>query len=175
MNEYYEALGTENIKSKFFHLFSIIEFCEKEYEGHNGSSRLLADEEVDMVIESVQKQIDTNKRVRIVSILKNNLVKVHDIGRVEKLENILKWMGIESYRRFGLDKPIDKKLLSDLTTLRNKSFHGTRENAADAEKKYADAVEVLLYIDEKILDFLMKDSDKKKVNNAALILEKKAE
>lgn len=174
MNEYYAALGTENIKSKFFHLFSIIEFCEKEYEGHNGSSRLLADEEVDMIIEPVQKQIDTNKRAKIVSILKNNLVKAHDIGRVEKLENILKWMGIESYRRFGFDKPIDKKLLSDLTTLRNKSFHGTRENAADAEKKYADAVEVLLYIDEKILDFLMKDSDKK-INSVALILGKKAE
>lgn len=173
MNEYYSALGTENIKSKFFHLFSIIEFCEKEYEGHNGSSRLLMDDEVDIIIEGLQKQIDTNKRLKIVSILKNNLVKVSDIGRVEKLENILKWMGIETYRRFGSDKPIDKKLLSELTTLRNKSFHGTKENAADTEKKYADAVEVLLYICEKILDFLMKGSHHGKVNGVVLIYGKK--
>lgn len=173
MNEYYSALGTENIKSKFFHLFSIIEFCEKEYEGHNGSSRILMDKEVDIIIEGLQKQIDTNKRSKIVSILKNNLVKVSDIGRVEKLENILKWMGIETYRRFGSDKPIDKKLLSELATLRNKSFHGTKENAADTEKKYADAVEVLLYIGEKILDFLMKDSHQNKVNGVVLIYGKK--
>lgn len=173
MNEYYSALGTENIKSKFFHLFSIIEFCEKEYEGHNGSSRFLMDEEVDIIIEELQKQIDTNKRSKIVSILKNNLVKVSDIGRVEKLENILKWMGIETYRRFGSDKTIDKKLLSELTTLRNKSFHGTKENAADTEKKYADAVEVLLYICEKILDFLMKGSHQNKVNGIVLIYGKK--
>lgn len=46
MNEYYSALGTENVKSKFFHLFAIIEFCEKEYRDHNGSSNLLSDDEM---------------------------------------------------------------------------------------------------------------------------------
>ena len=78
-------------------------------------------------------------------------------------------MGIETYRQFGSDKPIDKKLLSELTKLRNKSFHGTKENAADTEKKYADAVEVLLYIGEKILDFLMKGSYQDKINGMVLI------
>ena len=172
MNEYHSALGTENIKSKFFHLFSIIEFCEKEYDEYNGSSRFLSDVEVNMIIEGVQNQIDVTKRAKIVSILKNDLVKVKDIGRVEKLENILKWMGIAKYRRFGSDIPIDKKLLSDLTKLRNKSFHGTKENAMDVEKKYADAVEVLLYIGEKILDFLMKDSYRE-INNGVFLIDGK--
>lgn len=169
MSEYYSALGTENIKSKFFHLFAIIEFCEKEFEEHNGSSRLLSDEEVDMVIVKMEKQIDAKKREKIISILKNELMKVNDIGRVGKLENILKWMGIEKYKQFGYDKTIDKKLLSDITKLRNKSFHGTKENTDDAEKKYADAVEVLLYIDEKIIDFLMKSSYKDKSDGVYLI------
>lgn len=158
MNEYYSALGTENIKSKFFHLFAIIEFCEKEYEEHNGSNRLLSNGEVDMVIAGIEKQIDAKKRERIISILKNDLIRVNDIGRIEKLENILKWMGIEEYKQFGSNKAIDKKLLADITKLRNKSFHGTKEKAEDVEKKYADAVELLLYIDEKILDFLMNNS-----------------
>ena len=155
MNEYYSALGTENIKSKFFHLFAIIEFCEKEYEEHNGASGLLSDAEVNMLIAEMTKQIDEKKRGRIISILKDGLKKANDIGRIGKIENILKWMGIEKYKHFGADKAIDKKLLTDITKLRNKSFHGTKENAEDVEKKYADAVEILLYIDEKILDFLM--------------------
>lgn len=173
MNEYHSALGTENIKSKFFHLFAIIEFCEKEYEEHNGSNRLLSDEEVDMAIEGIEKQIDTKKRDKIISILKNDLIKVNDIGRIGKLENILKWMGIEKYKQFGADKPIDKKLLSDIIKLRNKSFHGTKENAEDVEKKYADAVEVLLYIAEKILDFLMMSSYQNKISGVYLIYGKK--
>lgn len=109
MNEYYSALGTEGIKSKFFHLFAIIEFCEKEYEEHNGSSRLLSGEEVDMVIASLEKQIDAKNRERIIPILKNDLMKANDIGRIRKLENILKWMGIEEYKQFGSDQAIDKK------------------------------------------------------------------
>lgn len=173
MNEYHSALGTENIKSKFFHLFAIIEFCEKEYEEHNGSSRLLSDEEVDMVIAGIEKQIDVKNRKKIISILKNDLMKANDIGRVGKLENILKWMGIEEYKEFGHDKAIDKKLLDGITTLRNKSFHGTKENAVDVERKYADAVEKLLYIDEKILDFLMKSSYQDKADGVYLIYGKK--
>lgn len=40
-NEYYTALGSENVKSKFFHLFSIIEFCEREYKSYNNAKELL--------------------------------------------------------------------------------------------------------------------------------------
>ena len=156
MNQYYLALGSENIKSKFFHLFAIIEFCEKEYVEYNGASRLLTDDEVEIITGELEKQIDVQKRERIISVLKSNLMKLNDIGRVGKLQNILKWMGIEKYRQVGYEKEIDKRLLTEITTLRNKSFHGTKENAAEAEEKYAAAVEALLYIDEMILDFLTK-------------------
>lgn len=169
MNEYHSALGTENIKSKFFHLYAMIEFCEKEYEEHNGSSRIFSDEEVDMVIAEVEKQIDAKNREKIISLLKADLMKANDIGRIGKLENILKWMGIREYRQFGLNKAIDKKLLAGITKLRNKSFHGTKENAEDVEKEYANAVEILLYIDEKILDFLMKISYQDKIDGVYLI------
>ena len=60
-----------------------------------------------------------------------------------------------------------------ITTLRNKSFHGTKENAVDVERKYAEAVEKLLYIDEKILDFLMKSSYQDKTDGVYLIYGKK--
>lgn len=169
MNEYYSALGTENVKSKFFHLFAIIEFCEKEYRDHNGSSNLLSDDEVDTFIAGAENLIDTKVWDKIKSLLKDKLTNVSDIGRVEKLENILKWMGIEEYKRFGSDKAIDKKLLSRIIKLRNKSFHGTKENLEDVDGKYADAVEKLFYIDEKILNFVMKDLCQDKTEGVYLI------
>ena len=147
----------------------MIEFCEKEYEDHNGSSRIFSDEEVDMVIAEVEKQIDAKNREKIISLLKADLMKANDIGRIGKLENILKWMGIREYRQFGLNKAIDKKLLAGITKLRNKSFHGTKENAEAVEKEYANEVEILLYIDGKILDFLMKISYQDKIDGVYLI------
>lgn len=64
-------------------------------------------------------------------------------------------------------------MLDDIIKLRNKSFHGTKENAEEVEKKYADAVEILLYIDEKILDFFMKSSYQDKAVGLYLIYGKK--
>lgn len=63
--------------------------------------------------------------------------------------------------------------MSDIIKLRNKSFHGTKENADAVERKYADAVEVLLYIDEKIIDFLMKNLYQNKSDSVYLISGKK--
>ena len=159
-NQYYLALGSENIKSKFFHLFAIIEFCEKEYVEYNGASRLLTDAEVEKITGELEKQLDTKKREKIISALKSDLMKLNDIGRVGKLQNILKWMKIEKYGQVGYKKEIDRRLLAEITTLRNKSFHGTKENVAEAEEKYAAAVENLLYIDEMILDFVTKELNK---------------
>lgn len=169
MNEYYSALGAENIKSKFFHLFTIIEFCEKEYEDYNGASRLLSDDEVGVLITKIKGLIDATKRERITSSLKDKLIRLNDTGREGKLENILKWMGIEKYNHFGVEKAVDKKMLSDITKLRNKSFHGTKENLRNVEREYADAVEKLLYIDEKILDFVMRNSYQDERNGICLI------
>ena len=41
MNEYYIALGQEDAKSKFFPLFSIIEYIEHRYEQYNGAETAL--------------------------------------------------------------------------------------------------------------------------------------
>ena len=173
LDEYYSALGTENIKSKFFHLFAMIEFCEKTYENHNGSQRLLSDEEVNEIILRMKTQVDAKKRGNVVSILKSALVRANDTGRGGKLKNILKWMGIEKYKQCGIDKIINKEILDSLIDLRNKSFHGTKEKAGEAIKKYAKAVEVLLYINEMILEFAIKNESQEKTKSIYLIEGKK--
>lgn len=164
LNEYYLALGTENVKSKFFHLFAMIEFCEKEYENHNGSVRLFKDDEVNIIKTSVEKQIefDKNKMSSILSLLISVLKRATDIGRADKLLNILDWMGIESYNRFGIKVMIDRKLLDAIIKLRNKSFHGTGENPKEAAREYSGAVEKLFYINEQIINFVMKKEQEEK-------------
>ena len=52
LDEFYLALGQENRYSKFFHLFSIIEFIEKRYEDNNGASKLFDSEEIDVIVKA---------------------------------------------------------------------------------------------------------------------------
>lgn len=156
MDEFYAALGTEVPKSKFFHLFAMIEFCEREYAEHNGAVRLLSDNEIDNLINSLEekmKNVGHNKETKtVLSRVKKTLDDSTNIGRTQKLLNILHWMGIEKLGRHFSDILIDKKLLDSLTTLRNKSFHGTNE----AEQKYRDANEKLFYICDQILRYVEK-------------------
>ena len=161
MNEYYVALGLENVKSKFFHLYAMIEFCEKEYENHNGAQPLLSEDEVDDLVKDIKEKLDPDKREKVVSSIKNNLLKINDTGRIQKLINILSWMGIKDYKQFGADKTIDKKVIEDIIKLRNKSFHGTKEDEQTRQQddnKYSDAVVKLMYINEQIINFVKKQS-----------------
>ena len=56
MNVYYSALGTELVKSKFFHLFSMIEFCEREYCAHNGAKGILDKKSIDAIMDILNEQ-----------------------------------------------------------------------------------------------------------------------
>ena len=154
MTEYYSALGTEKIKSKFFHLFSIIEFCEKKYEEYSGAKKIFSDENVNDIISKVETYIEKERKEKVLPLLKGDLLKCTDIGRTAKLKNILRWMGIVKYSFCGTDQLITKEMLDEIIKLRNKSFHGAQESEEEIHKKYTEIVEKLLYIDEKILDFV---------------------
>ncbi|SEQ64762.1 hypothetical protein [Butyrivibrio sp. TB] len=153
INEYYSALGIEKVKSKFFHLFAMIEFCEQKYADHNGAKTYLTATEVENIIKTIDKEISPEKKKNILSGVKKCLLQMNDTGRAQKLLNILKWMNIKKYSRFGKDTVIDKKMIEGIIKVRNKSFHGTVESE-EACKTYRDAVEKLLYINEKIIEYV---------------------
>ena len=167
MSEYYSALGAEMVKSKFFHLFSMIEFCEQKYKNHNGAKAILSDDQISDITDCIRKldlikELDSRPKddkekmsdgKYVLSRITESLKSTNDTGRNKKLLNILDWMGIREFMQGGNKIIIDEKLIQSLTGLRNKSFHGTAESEK-ALGKYRDAVEKLMYINEKILDFV---------------------
>ncbi len=171
INEYYSALGAEKIKSKFFHLFAMIEFCEEKYKKHNKAERLFSDDYVEKILQVLEgsKEVDTDKDV--LGEVKKALSRRTDIGRAQKLLNILNWMGIDKFERFGEEKEIDKKMLDDAIDLRNRSFHGGQERAEEVEQEYKRNVENLLYIDEKIIEFVRGQSFEAKRDTYCLCIE----
>lgn len=155
LDEYYIAMGTENIKSKFFHLFSIIEFCEKNYTDKDGSVKLLSSGEVETIRKAIAGTISPEKKGKVLDAICKRLKELTNIGREEKLLNILHWMNISSFSVKGLECAITKEMLKGFTALRSKSYHGDLESGKKKEEDYKQAVEKLFVIDEMIIDYLM--------------------
>lgn len=153
-NEYYLALGSENIKSKFFHLFTIIEFCEREYKGHNKSKPLISNKDIENIIDYLKENINFSNKENLLSRINKSLIDATDIGRAQKLLNILEWMGIKSYKKYKEEIFIDKRLIQSLIDLRNKTFHGAIKEKLENINEYKNAVGSLFYIDEMIIDFM---------------------
>lgn len=109
----------------------------------------------DAAIKIADKILNKNLLSRVKQVLSD----AADIGRAQKLLNMLKWMGITDFERFGQKISIDLDLLKNLILLRNKTFHGVSQNSEN-EIEYLKAVETLLYIGEKIINFLRKNPNR---------------
>ena len=159
LDEFYLALGQENRYSKFFHLFSIIEFVEKRYEESNRANKLLAPEEIEAIAKAVMNcsmMADKEKRDRVCGALKQTLGNLTDIGRKEKLVHILHQMEIREIMDCGTEFVVDNKTIGQLISLRNKCYHGDRKNADQPYMNIDLAVTQLMYICERIIIWQMK-------------------
>ncbi|MCR5227168.1 MAG: hypothetical protein K6E27_08145 [Eubacterium sp.] len=155
-NEFYFALGTEVVTSKYLHLFAIIEWCEKKFEKKNASKRILNDDQVESVVTLLENNIndivDCNINM-ICSRVKQKLSQITDIGRKPKLLNILRYMNITTISYSGKEEIVDIKMIDNLVELRNKLFHGG-VTTKERRDKYVNAVTQLFYIDEQIIDYV---------------------
>lgn len=166
LDEFYLALGQENRYSKFFHLFSIIEFVEKRYEDHNGANKLLASDEIEAITKAVMDistMVDREKRNRVCGALKQTLGNLTDIGRKEKLVHILHQMGIREIKNCGTEFEIDDKTIGKLISLRNKCYHGDRKKADHSYINIDLAVTQLMYLCEQIIIKQMKSTHERMV------------
>lgn len=154
--ELYYALGTECLQSKFYHLFSVIEYCETHYKEHSGANRLFTDSDKENICEFIRNTLSdgSTKSERLRD--SNLLNKMTDTGRAQALLNILHWMGINSFKYKGNTIVIKKALLSEVINQRNRLFHGGRnpKEKQEYEDQLKEHVGWLFYITLQIIRFL---------------------
>jgi len=159
MQEYCAALGTEGVRSKYFHLFCIIEFIEREYFELAGAEKLLNDEQIELLCKALKETIkstDINKSVQsnVVSGVKDRMMGMTTIGRTQKPVNILHAMGVKNVKDGGVEFNIDKKHMQKHIDTRNTLFHGN-----DSDKDLRNLVTELMCIDIKVLEYLRNNCD----------------
>ena len=158
MNEYYIALGQEDAKSKFFHLFSIIEYIEHRYEQYNGAIPLYPEktrkEIGDMLQELLAERDDfgSKERKQLCSQVSGALARAANSGRADKLKNILQYMKIEKLKIHDHEIEVNRAFLQKMIALRNKTFHGEGKDL----QEYIQAGPKMLYLCEMILEAVRK-------------------
>lgn len=156
LEEYYSALGTEIMESKFFHLFTIIELVEKKYEDLAQAHKVLQENEINEIIAVVKSKLCENeKKEAIVSSIKERIGRITDIGRAQKLANILTHMNLNQIKFDGNLINIDKKIMQRLIDLRNKKFHGGVSGGDKKHISVENAVAQLMEICTHILQYMM--------------------
>lgn len=164
VDEYYTALGRESISSKFFHLFTIIEFIEKEYADLADTKNVFDETDRQLVSRCFEQiGIPKDKRDRLKGSVVTMMATATELGRDAKLVNILHNMGIKKFTNCGKPFIVDKKSMKELTDLRNSYFHGDGrriENSA-SHISVEVAVAVLMYICEKVIIYIAGDIERR--------------
>ena len=98
-----------------------------------------------------------NEKKKVKDRLKDNLGQLTDIGRSEKLANILLSMGIHEYTGSNGQIAVERENLQLLINLRNHNFHGGGSGNKGKKKGLAieEAVVQLLSICEKIIEYIV--------------------
>lgn len=164
MDEFYIALGRETITSKFFHLFAIIEYIEREFVNLADAQMFFDDSEKKQVLDCLEHlNMSKEKRERLKSSVKGVMSRATQLGREEKLVNILHNMGIREFSNCGTPFVVNKGSVKELVALRNSFFHGEGKATENSTARISveTAVARLMYLCEKIIVYVAEEEKSK--------------
>ena len=149
LNTFINGLGENDLNSKFYNLFAVIEIIEKQYVDFSLASQVISADGCAKLSECVDSlMLEDDERNSIKSAVIGAAKKVTNLSRAAKLCNIL-------HGKFGIitieyrDKllTVDEKMCKDLINHRRKLFHG---GSAD-NSKLKQSVDYLILIDMAII------------------------
>ena len=94
----------------------------------------------------------SKERKQLCGQVSGALARAANIGRADKLKNILQYMKIEKLKIHDHEIEVDRAFLQKMIALRNKTFHGEGKDL----QEYIQAGPELLYLCEMILEAVRK-------------------
>ena len=124
-----------------------------------GANKLLSAENVNEMLQEIKGKLDSeaDKSKQILSTLKGNLNRMTDIGRAQKLANILNRMKICNLQECGNELAINKGSMQKLIDLRNHYFHGDSGKENEKLLKIDIAVAELMEICLRVIQYKISD------------------
>ncbi|RJE82782.1 hypothetical protein D3P07_26070 [Paenibacillus sp. 1011MAR3C5] len=161
MDCYYHSLGLIDSKSKYFNLFVIIEYIEKNIFHESVDSKIYKDNQIIDLMDSISEAVSRNTttkdhRDRIQSRIKQIFESATDKGRIDKLYSILTESLAITDINYGLDKiELSKELVAKFIKTRNGLFHA--KILTEEEKQGLGTLSYkLLLLSESVLKELIK-------------------
>lgn len=152
IDTYRKALGIKDVESKYFNLFTIIEYIETRYRCYNKEQLLFTKDERKQILENIQDWVYTrNENVR--GSLHQCLSRLTDINRAEKLNNILFYLQIPAKTEGIYTYDVATEQMKEFIEQRNKLYHASDNLASGRlEKLTIQLMDLCLKIIKAIID-----------------------
>lgn len=152
IDTYRKALGIKDVESKYFNLFTIIEYIESRYRCYNQEQLLFTKDERKQILASIQDWVyNRNENVR--SSLHQCLSRLTDINRAEKLKNILNYLGILDKKEGIYPYEVTKEQMQEFINQRNSLYHASDSVASGhLEKLTTQLMDLCLKIIKAIIN-----------------------
>jgi len=154
---YYNSLSVADLKTKFYHAFTIIEYIENKYSEKIETTQLLSDDLYQNIETDILAHLNNNDQSekiinRIKGTLRSTIKKRTYENRKEKLLEILNdFLGIKSVRYLTKEQDINEKFVSDIIKYRNKFFHKPMILSENDRKKFKFTTDILIILCEEII------------------------
>lgn len=128
LNFYYDGLRAEHLKSKYFHLFLVLEYLESspKYKALFDEHKLFSAAEA-VLIKSLADQMVEPKKGALLNVLSRTKE-----SRESKLLTMIHGLGITDITVLGDTKNVDLAMVKSITKKRNKLFHSGAAFPAEA-------------------------------------------
>ena len=158
IDTYRKALGIKDVESKYFNLFTIIEYIESKYSGYNKEQLLFTKEERKQILNNIQDWV-YNKNANVRSSLSQCLSRLTDINRAEKLMNILKHLAVTDKDEGIYPYKVSNKQIQEFINQRNRLYHaGSNRKNNSLEILTIQLMDLCFKIIEAIVDRKQKES-----------------
>lgn len=150
---YYRAIASTDSITKYYNIFTAIEFIEKEFTKYIDTSLLLDKQELRNIIEKIESSdiINVNNRNRVIERVKGTLKNATLENRAEKLFTILNSrFNLNSIKNGVIQSDITNEVVTGYIKLRNSLYHGKSFNDKEKENLFKKGLELIAII-EKIL------------------------
>lgn len=147
LDAYYRALNSTDVITKYFNAFSAIEFIETSFIEDITIHKLVSEDIINSMIQSVENKLDHDTFSRIKERIRNNLVNATFESRADKLLTIIvEVFNINKIESGMINKNIELLFVKEIIKLRNSLFHGKKIDERTMQKIRNKALELILLI-----------------------------
>ena len=159
LDDYYRAIDSTDPITKYFNSFSAIEFIEGYFKKHIQTNKLVSEDIIDSMIQSLESKVAPDTFSRIKERIRSNLIDATLESRADKLLNIIKNIfNINEIASGIIYKEMKIDFIQEIIKIRNSLFHGKKIDETEMSEFRYKTLELILLLQYLLVNWKIIDN-----------------